>query len=139
MADLVAMYSPPGEMGVNQRPDQYPALNENPTLLDKILHPENLKLAWKQVKANKGAPGIDNVTIDKFPAINRADWKDFQSLIEAGNYQPSPVKRVYIEKDDGSQRNIGIPIVRDRVIQQAIIQVLSPLYDEHFSDYSFGF
>jgi len=124
---------------VNQRSARYPALDEKHNLLDDILHPDNLKLAWKQVRSNKGAPGVDNITIEKFPAINRHEWKTIQCAIEAGNYQPLPVKRVYLEKEDGSQRKIGIPIVRDRVIQQAIVQVLSPYYELQFSDRSFGF
>ena len=136
---MVAIYSPTGETGVNQRSARYPALNENQNLLGDILHPENLKLAWKQVRSNKGASGVDNITIEKFPAINRIEWKDIQHAIETGNYQPLPVKRIYIEKDDGSQRKIGIPTVRDRVIQQAIVQILSPHYELQFSDSSFGF
>jgi len=80
------MYSPPGESGVNQRSARYPALNENPNLLDDVLHPDNLKLAWKQVRSNKGASGADNITIEKFPAINRIEWKDIQHAIETSNY-----------------------------------------------------
>ncbi len=133
------MYSLSREIGVNQRSAQYPALNENHQLLKQILQPENLKLAWKQVKSNKGAPGVDGVTVDVFPAINRQEWSVIQDAIESGAYQPLPVKRVYLEKEDGSQRKIGIPTVRDRVIQQAISQVLSPLYETQFSDSSFGF
>jgi len=136
---LVAMYSPPGEIGVNQRSGQYPALNEKQPLITRILQPENLKIAWKHVRANKGAPGVDKVTVEEFPVINRKEWKTFQVEIEAGTYQPLPVKRVYLEKEDGSQRKIGIPIVRDRVIQQAIVQILSPFYELHFSDRSYGF
>lgn len=135
----MTMYSLPRESGVNQRMEQTPALNENHSLLERILDPVNLKLAWKQVKANKGAPGIDKVTIEKFPQINRIEWSSIQRQMETGNYQPSPVKRVYLEKDDGSQRKIGIPTVRDRVIQQAVVQVLSPIYELQFSDSSYGF
>jgi RNA-directed DNA polymerase len=124
---------------VNQRSVQYPALNETHDLLSNVLQPENLKRAWRQVRANKGAAGVDNVTVENFPLINRKQWQNFQLQIEIGNYQPLPVKRVYLEKDDGSQRKIGIPIVRDRVIQQASVQILSPLFEKHFSDHSFGF
>ncbi len=66
------------------------------------------------------------------------EWKTIQTQIENGNYQPLPVKRVHLEKEDGTQRKIGIPIVRDRVLQQAIVQILSPLYEPHFSDSSFA-
>jgi len=133
------MHSPSGEMGVNQRSGQYPALNEKQPLITRILQPKNLKIAWKHVRANKGAPGVDKVTVEEFPVINRQEWKPFQVEIKAGTYQPLPVKRVYLTKEDGSQRKIGIPIVRDRVIQQAIVQILSPLYEPHFSSSSFGF
>jgi len=139
MANLVAMYSLSREIGVNQRSAQYPALNESDTILTQILQPANLKLAWKQVKANKGAPGVDGVTVEAFPALNRQEWKTIQTAIVEGNYQPLPVKRVFLEKEDGSQRKMGIPTVRDRVIQQAISQILSLRYEAIFSDSSFGF
>ena len=73
MSNLVAMYSPTGEIGVNQRSGQYPALNEKQPLITRILQPENLKIAWKHVRANKGAPGVDKVTVEEFPAINRQE------------------------------------------------------------------
>lgn len=139
MFNLITMYSPIGESGVDQRSRRYPALSEKQTLLSRILQPENLRTSWKRVRANKGAPGVDKVTVEKFPAKNREEWETIQTAIEAGNDQPLPVKRVYLEKEDGSQRKIGIPIVRDRVIQQAIVQILSPLYEPHFSDSGFGF
>jgi len=124
---------------VDQRSRQYPALDEKQTLLTQILQPENLKASWKHVRANKGASGVDKVTVEDFPATNRQEWTTVQTAIEAGNYQPLPVKRVYLEKEDGNPRKIGIPIVRDRVIQQAIVQILSPLYEPHFSNSNFGF
>ena len=81
--------------GVNQRMSQNPALNENHQLLEKILDSSNLKLAWKQVRSNKGAPGVDKITIADFPHINRTEWSNIQTNIEAGNYYPSPIKRLY--------------------------------------------
>lgn len=102
------------------------AFSEN--LLEQVLHPENLQSAWKRVRANKGGAGIDRMTIDAFPA-----W------VRSGQYYPFPVKRVEIDKPEGGKRLLGIPIVTDRVIQQAIAQVLTPIFDPDFSDNSFGF
>lgn len=108
-------------------------------LLDQVLSSENINKAWKKVKSNKGAPGIDGLTIDKF----QAHFKDFgKQLIEEirnGNYRPYPVKRAYIEKEDGSLRGLGIPTVFDRLIQQAIVQIINPLFDPTFSEFNYGF
>jgi RNA-directed DNA polymerase len=104
-----------------------------------VLDSANLSLAWKQVKANKGAPGIDGMTIDDFPAFARQHWERIRSQLSEGTYAPAPVRRVFIPKPDGSQRPLGVPTVLDRVIQQAIAQVLTPLYDGDFSQHSYGF
>jgi RNA-directed DNA polymerase len=108
-------------------------------LLEEVLSPNNLNKAWKKVKSNKGAPGIDGLTIDNF----QAHFKDHGPLlvedIRQGNYQPYPVKRVYIKKDDGSLRGLGIPTVFDRLIQQAILQVIIGIFDPTFSEFSYGF
>ena len=104
-----------------------------------MLDGANLNLAWKQVKANKGAPGVDGMTIDDFPAFAREHWERIRSQISEGTYHPAPVRRVFIPKPDGSQRPLGVPTVLDRVIQQAIAQVLTPLYDGSFSPHSYGF
>jgi RNA-directed DNA polymerase len=108
-------------------------------LLRQVLDGANLNLAWKQVKANKGAPGIDGMTIDDFPAFAREHWERIRSQLSEGTYHPAPVRRVFIPKPDGSQRPLGVPTVLDRVIQQAIAQVLTPLYDGEFSPHSYGF
>ena len=104
-----------------------------------MLDGANLNLAWKQVKANKGAPGVDGMTIDDFPAFAREHWERIRSQLSKGTYHPAPVRRVFIPKPDGSQRPLGVPTVLDRVIQQAIAQVLTPLYDDEFSANSYGF
>ena len=109
------------------------------TLFDTTLSPENLEQAWKQVRANKGAPGIDGLSIDDFPTYWREQGKQVLVSIRNGTYKPYPVKRCYIEKDDGSLRPIGIPTVLDRVIQQAIVQTLTLIFDGGFSDASYGF
>ena len=111
----------------------------NDDLLDAVLASDNLARAWKRVKANKGAPGIDGVTIEDFPAHAREHWPALREQINQGRYQPQPVRRVEIPKPDGGKRLLGIPTIADRVVQQAIAQVLTPIFDPTFSDSSFGF
>ncbi|MFT3719609.1 group II intron reverse transcriptase/maturase [Pseudorhodoferax sp.] len=108
-------------------------------LLDDVLDSDNLARAWKRVKANHGAPGIDGVTIEDFAAHARAHWPAVRGQIRQGRYQPQAVRRVYIPKPGGGQRMLGIPTVMDRVIQQAIAQVLTPIFEPSFSASSFGF
>jgi hypothetical protein len=104
-----------------------------------VLEPENIAAAWKKVKANKGKPGIDGMEVGAFPDFLREHWEKLRGKLEDGTYKPSPVRRVEIPKDGGGKRTLGIPTVLDRMIQQAIAQVLTPLYDPTFSDSSFGF
>lgn len=108
-------------------------------LLERILEPDNLNRAWKQVKSNKGAPGADGVSIVQFPVYIQERWQGIGAGILDGTYVPSPVLRVEIPKRDGGKRPLGIPTVMDRVIQQAIAQVLMPMFDPEFSESSFGF
>lgn len=108
-------------------------------LLELVLAPDNLNKAWTRVRSNKGAPGIDGLTIDNFVAHFRGSGKSLIEDIRQGNYQPYPAKRVYIEKEDGSLRGLGIPTVFDRVIQQAIVQIITPIFDPEFSESSFGY
>lgn len=114
-------------------------MNQTEDLLSAVLKRENLAQAWKRVKANRGAPGIDGITVKDFPAHARAHWPAQRQQIQGGQYKPSAVRRVEIPKPDGSKRQLGIPTVTDRVIQQAIAQVLTPIYEPKFSDSSFGF
>jgi len=109
------------------------------TMIEEILEPENLAQAWKRVRANKGAPGIDGMTVEDFPAFAREHWPRVAIAIREGNYRPAPVKRVWIPKPDGSKRPLGIPTVLDRVIQQAVAQVLGPLFEGDFSEHSYGY
>ncbi|MHB8092712.1 MAG: group II intron reverse transcriptase/maturase [Syntrophales bacterium] len=111
----------------------------NERLLERILSKENLEAAWKRVKANHGAPGVDGISIEQFPDHTRELWGGIRKSLLAGMYQPSPVRRVEIPKPTGGTRPLGIPTVLDRLIQQAIAQVLSPIFDPGFSDSSFGF
>jgi len=104
-----------------------------------VLTSDNLRTAWKRVKANKGAPGIDGIILEDFPAYLRAHWEAIRGQLETGRYRPSAVRRVEIPKEDGSKRLLGFPTIMDRVIQQAIAQVLTPIFDPRFSESSFGF
>jgi RNA-directed DNA polymerase len=123
---------------VTQRSGSKPAFSDD--LFERVLQRDNLQSAWKRVRANKGAAGIDGMTIDEFPDWARhGHWKQVVSDLETGRYRPSPVRRVEIDKPDGGTRQLGIPTVIDRVIQQAIAQVLTPVFDPGFSDNSFGF
>jgi RNA-directed DNA polymerase len=115
-----------------------PALSDE--LMGRVLTPENLRKAWHQVKANHGAPGVDGMTIEDFPAFAREHWPSIRQALRDETSQPSPVRRTAIPKRHGQgKRLLGIPTVVDRVIQQALAQVLGPLFDPDFSASSFGF
>ena len=109
------------------------------TLLEAALTRENLQVAWKRVKANKGAAGVDGLDIEQTAQVLRTSWPQMRKALLAGRYRPQPVRRVMIPKSDGSQRELGIPTVLDRLIQQALLQVLQPLIDPTFSEHSHGF
>ena len=126
------------QVTASRRPVIDPALSED--LMGRVLTPENLRKAWHQVKANHGAPGVDGMTIEDFPAFAREHWPRIRQTLRDETYQPSPVRRTEIPKRHGQgKRLLGIPTVVDRVIQQAIAQVLGPLCDPDFSASSFGF
>ena len=108
-------------------------------LLEDILSRDNMMLAYKKVKANKGASGIDGVTIDEIDEYLKVNWVDIREKIRKRKYQPQPVRRVEIPKPNGGVRNLGIPTVVDRIIEQAIAQVLTPIAEPHFSENSYGF
>ena len=117
-----------------------PALNLFPmSLMEAVVDNANIERAWKQVKANRGAPGPDGITITKFPDWFRSRWPQIKQQLLDGTYRPGPVRRKTIAKPDGGQRLLGIPNVLERLIQQAIVQVLTPIFDPHFSESSFGF
>ena len=122
---------------VTQRRDLKPAFSDD--LFERVLQRDNILNAWQRVRANKGAAGIDGMTINEFPAWAKQHWKTTVTDLNTGRYQPSPVRRVEIDKPDGGTRQLGIPTVVDRVIQQAIAQVLTPIFDPGFSNNSFGF
>ena len=108
-------------------------------LLEGILDRNNMNLAYKRVKTNKGSHGVDGMTVDELLQYLKQNGDQLRSSIRNGTYRPSPVRRVEIPKPDGSKRLLGIPTVVDRVIQQAVAQVLTPIYEEKFSENSYGF
>ena len=108
-------------------------------MLQAALTRQNLQAAWKRVKANKGAAGVDGLDIQQTGQLLQTRWQEIRSQLLAGKYRPMPVRKVLIPKPDGSQRELGIPTVVDRLIQQALLQVLQPLIDPTFSEHSHGF
>lgn len=108
-------------------------------LLEAALTRQNLQAAWRRVKANKGAAGVDGLNIEQAAQVIGQRWPDIRQELLTGRYRPSPVRKVMIPKPDGSQRELGIPTVLDRLIQQALLQVLQPLIDPSFSEHSHGF
>ena len=108
-------------------------------LLEKIIDRNNLNQAFKRVKSNKGSYGIDGMKVDELLQYLKENGDSLRQSILEGNYKPNPVRRVEIPKQDGKKRPLGIPTAVDRVIQQAIAQVLSPIFEEKFSDNSYGF
>ncbi len=107
--------------------------------LDDILSSKNLGDAWKQVRANKGAAGVDGMEVGEFPDFYAKHWEMIHGKLMEGSYSPSPVRRVEIPKGKGQTRTLGIPTVLDRLIQQSIAQALTPQYESVFSDRSHGF
>jgi group II intron reverse transcriptase/maturase len=108
-------------------------------LMEEVVESGNVKAAVKRVRQNKGSPGIDGMTVEELPAYLGEHWEELREQLLAGTYQPKPVKRQQIPKSGGGVRELGIPCVLDRVIQQAILQVLQPRFDPTFSEHSYGF
>jgi group II intron reverse transcriptase/maturase len=108
-------------------------------LLEKVLDDKNLFRAYKQVYKNKGTSGIDGITVEELGHYMYLHKEEIKEQIRNRKYKPSPVRKVYIPKENGDKRGLGIPTVVDRLIQQAIVQVLSPIYEQQFSETSYGF
>ena len=108
-------------------------------LLEKILSRDNMLAALDKVKANKGAGGIDGISVNEIDQYLKENWVDIRDKIRRRKHKPKPVRRVEIPKPNGGVRNLGIPTVVDRVIERAIVQVLTPIAEPHFSEYSYGF
>lgn len=108
-------------------------------LLRQVLSRENMAAAWKRVKANKGSAGVDGLTIEETPEYLKTHWSRIRRELLNGTYRPQAVRRVEIPKPTGGMRELGIPTVLDRLIQQALLQVLQPIIDPTFSEFSYGF
>jgi len=112
-------------------------LNEG--IMEKMLESENMRIAWMHVKSNKGSPGMDGIEVEEFIDHISPHWDTLKTKIFEGMYKPSAVKRVYIPKGKGKVRPLGIPTVQDRMLQQALLQVLQPYFEPLFSESSYGF
>ena len=108
-------------------------------MMELILSTFNLESAWRKVKRNRGAPGPDGMTISEFEPWAETHWEEVRQQLLDGSYRPDPVRPKVIAKENGGERLLGIPNVLDRLIQQAILQILTPWFDPEFSDSSFGF
>jgi RNA-directed DNA polymerase len=108
-------------------------------LMEEILSRENMTLAYKKVRANKGASGVDGISVDEVHEYLKENWASIKERIQKRKYRPQPVLRVETPKPAGGVRKLGIPSVVDRIIEQAIVQVITPIVEPHFSDYSYGF
>jgi len=109
------------------------------SLIDKIYNKNNILEAFKRVKKNKGAPGVDGETVEYFQSLLDDKINEIHSELKEGIYKPSPVRRTYIEKDDGTQRPLGIPTVKDRVVQQAVRNIIEPIFEPNFHPSSYGY
>src|SRR3989338_5605073 len=108
-------------------------------LMEEAVECGNVDRAIKRVRKNKGSPGTDGMTVDELAGYLAKHWAELRGQLLAGTYQPGPVRRQEIEKEDGGVRVLGIPCVLDRFVQQAILQVLQPRFDPTFSEHSYGF
>lgn len=120
-----------------ERGTESPAIGER--LMEEVCERENCKQALKRVKANKGSPGVDGMTVNDLTGYLKQHWPAIREQLLSGTYRPQPVKRVEIPKPDGGVRKLGIPTVLDRFIQQAVMQVLQRKWDRTFSEHSYGF
>ena len=109
------------------------------SLIDQVVDRNNMERAIAKVRKNKGAPDVDGITVDELDAHMSKYSTHLIRKLKDGTYEPQPVRRVEIPKSNDGKRLLGIPTVRDRVVQQAILQVIDPIIDPYFSDYSYGF
>ena len=113
---------------------RHPLAGDNPVpeqaqMMERVVERSNMQAAYKRVKRNKGAPGIDGMSVDQLGVFLRAHWPKIKERLCEGTYEPKPVRRVQIPKSNGGERSLGIPTVLDRLIQQSLHQILSPLFD----------
>ena len=135
------------QLSTNQgEPSMYPAQTkgksrgeQNNDLIEKVLSRQNMLKALRRVEKNKGAPGIDNLIVENLKPYLCQNWLSIKEQLLKGDYKPQPVLRVEIDKPNGGKRLLGIPTVIDRLIQQALLQILTEIFDPGFSPFSFGF
>ncbi|HXW79974.1 MAG TPA: reverse transcriptase domain-containing protein [Acidimicrobiales bacterium] len=125
------------EAATAKREPKTPATVES--LMEEVCQRDNLEQAWQQVRSNEGSAGVDGKTIDQTRDYLREHWPTIREELLNGTYRPQPVRRVELPKPDGGVRKLGIPTVLDRLIQQAILQVLQGRWDRTFSEHSYGF
>ena len=135
-ASVAARVEAPLARSGNERPGMQGAAIG---LMEKVVERPNLLAALKRVRENKGSPGIDGMTVKELPAFLKVHWPRLREELIAERYQPQPVRRIMIPKPGGGERELGIPTVLDRFIQQALLQVLQPCFDPTFSEASYGF
>src|SRR5260370_5678550 len=135
-----------GEAQTCQRPGtesrMVKGVTENPAterLMEEVCEAGNLRKALQRVKANRGAPGVDRMTVEGLEVYCGQHEAELRQQLLSGTYQPQPVRRVEIEKPDGGTRQLGIPTALDRLVHQAMLQVLQPHFEPHFSEHSFRF
>ena len=121
------------------RPENGERAVRTPNLLERILSRNNLNNAYKRVKANKGAPGVDGMTVEEALPWLKEHGRELTDSILQGKFKPDPVRRKEIPKPDGGVRKLGIPNVKDRIVQQAIAQMLMPIYESLFAEGSYGY
>jgi len=109
------------------------------SLYDKVYAFGNLERAWEKVRSNDGAGGVDRQSIDSFEVNRDRNLAELQRLLREKRYRPLPLRRVYIPKSNGERRPLGIPAIRDRVVQQALLNILEPILEPLFHDHSYGF
>lgn len=117
----------------------YESPAETERMMEEVCEEENCREALRRVKANKGSPGVDAMSVDELPGYLARHWPEIRFQLLSGTYRPQPVRRVEIPKPDGGMRKLGVPTVLDRMIQQAVLQVLQRRWDAGFSDHSYGF
>lgn len=109
------------------------------SLMEQILSKDNLNAAYLQVVRNKGAAGVDGMTVEELGEYLSENGESIKEQLRTRKYEPQPVRRVEIPKPDGGVRNLGVPTAADRFVQQAVAQVLTPIFEEQFHDHSYGF
>ena len=109
------------------------------SLIDKVYSRKNLWSSWAKSAQNKGAPGVDGITIDRYEKDVEANLERLSEQIKAGTYQPKPIRRTFIPKADGTPRPLGIPTVGDRIVQGAVRRAIEPIFEKEFAQHSYGF